>query len=344
MTTVGIARNYKASGAKRGGKPDGTMSGDTRAQGRHMEPVTLVVTALAAGAGLSPKDTASTASIDAYIALKALARKKLAGCHEGQLILKRHGHAPDIWQAPLAAEFAAAGAGTDTALITAAGALMTLIDLPGTRAGKYAVNADHSQGLQIGDGNTQHYTYVNTQIVHSPAAPPKGADNDLSGQAKRRNRPRPRRRKKKQVAISADESDPTPPPIPDISQRMETAATLAQRDRRAGAELYALIARDKRVDASTRMQAAAHTAALDPSVRAKYAYQGIVTDSAVHIDTRMQAAAALTEISQIYGRDGYRKISADTSVDINIRLQAADAVSQISPIHGAAAYKRIYQQ
>jgi hypothetical protein len=44
-----------------------------------MDPITLIVTALAAGAALGVTDTASAMVKDAYAGLKALVRKRLGG-------------------------------------------------------------------------------------------------------------------------------------------------------------------------------------------------------------------------------------------------------------------------
>lgn len=121
-----------------------------------MDSVTLIVTALAAGAALGLKDTASTAVKDAYKSLKAFAAKRLAGRHDGELVLARHEEDPESWERPLAAELTAAGAADDTDLVAAAQALMSLTDETGSRAGKYVVQLRCSQGVQLGDHNTQH--------------------------------------------------------------------------------------------------------------------------------------------------------------------------------------------
>ena len=65
-----------------------------------MDPITLIVTALAAGAALGVKDTTSSAVKDAYAGLKALVRKRLAGRPGADLVLARHEKAPEPWQAP----------------------------------------------------------------------------------------------------------------------------------------------------------------------------------------------------------------------------------------------------
>jgi hypothetical protein len=121
-----------------------------------MDPVTLIVTALAAGAALGLKDTASAAVKDAYGSLKALVARRLAGRHDGELVLARHEEAPQAWEGPLVAELTAAGAADDAGLVTAAQTLMSLVDETGSRAGKYTVQVQGAQGVQIGDHNTQH--------------------------------------------------------------------------------------------------------------------------------------------------------------------------------------------
>jgi hypothetical protein len=126
-----------------------------------MDPVTLIVTALAAGAGLGLKDTASAAVTDAYGSLKTLVSRRLRGRHDGELVLVRHAKAPQVWDEPLTAELTAADAGADLDLVGAAQALMRLIDEAGSQAGKYAVQVHGSQGVQVGDHNTQHNTFGN---------------------------------------------------------------------------------------------------------------------------------------------------------------------------------------
>jgi hypothetical protein len=59
----------------------------------------------------------------------------------------------------LAAELSAAGARADADLVAAAQALMSLVDGAGSRSGKYAVTVRDSQGVQVGDHNTQTNTF-----------------------------------------------------------------------------------------------------------------------------------------------------------------------------------------
>ena len=119
-----------------------------------MDPITLIVTALAAGAALGTQDTVSAMVKDAYAGLKALVRKRLGGGPGAELVLTKHEQAPETWQAPLMAELAETGADSDRGLIAAAQALLDLIGETGG-AGKYAVDARGAMGVQVGDHNRQ---------------------------------------------------------------------------------------------------------------------------------------------------------------------------------------------
>ena len=76
-----------------------------------MDPVTLIVTALVAGAAAGMKDTASSAIKDAYNGLKGLVGRKLAGRPGGELVLARHEQDPQVWDKPLAQELTDGGCG-----------------------------------------------------------------------------------------------------------------------------------------------------------------------------------------------------------------------------------------
>jgi hypothetical protein len=120
-----------------------------------VDPVTLIVTALAAGAASALQDGASAAVKDAYARLRAMVQKRFAGRPKGELVLAEHEAAPQTWQAPLSAELSAAGAKSDADLVASAQALMRLVDEAGSRAGKYVVTVRDSQGVQVGDHGRQ---------------------------------------------------------------------------------------------------------------------------------------------------------------------------------------------
>jgi hypothetical protein len=120
-----------------------------------MDPITLIVTALAAGAVSGVTDSLSSAVKDAYASLKALVCKRLAGRPDAELVLAKHEQAPETWQAPLAAVLGDAGADRDADLVAAAQTLLRLVDAAGAAAGKYTVDVRGAQGVQVGDRNRQ---------------------------------------------------------------------------------------------------------------------------------------------------------------------------------------------
>jgi hypothetical protein len=120
-----------------------------------MDPITLIVTALAAGAASAMQDDAKSAVKTAFERLRHLVKKRFASPGNGEFMLDKHAAAPDIWQAPLRQELQESGAAADTALIDAAQRLMELLDPPGTAASKYLVSIQGSTGVQVGDNNSQ---------------------------------------------------------------------------------------------------------------------------------------------------------------------------------------------
>ena len=120
-----------------------------------MDPITLIVTALVAGAALGAQDTVSAMVKDAYAGLKALVTKRLGGGPATDLVLAKHAQAPETWQVPLMAELTKAGADGDRDLVAAAQALLDLIGEVDGRTGKYTVDARGAQGVQIGDHDRQ---------------------------------------------------------------------------------------------------------------------------------------------------------------------------------------------
>ena len=124
-----------------------------------MDPVSLIVTALAAGAVAGAENTATEAIKDAYAGLKALVQRRLAGRPAGEVALEQHAAKPQQWDKALEAELVEADAGSDTSVVEAAQQLMALVDGAGSQSGKYLVDLRAAQGVQVGDRNTQHNTF-----------------------------------------------------------------------------------------------------------------------------------------------------------------------------------------
>jgi hypothetical protein len=120
-----------------------------------VEPVSLIVAALAAGAVKGVGETATAAVRDAYDRLKRLVSARLAGTPSAQVVFARHGEEPDAWQAALADALTESGADTERDVINAARRLVELLDEAGRSSGKYVVDTRGAQGVQVGDHNRQ---------------------------------------------------------------------------------------------------------------------------------------------------------------------------------------------
>jgi hypothetical protein len=124
-----------------------------------MEAITLIVTALAAGAssgaieGLT--DNVKDAAKAAYTKLCDLLQRRFRGNASAELILAEYQADPATYEAPLAKKLTEGGAADDADLVAAAKALMDLLDQAGARAGKYNVKIDNSEGVYVGDGGIQ---------------------------------------------------------------------------------------------------------------------------------------------------------------------------------------------
>lgn len=120
-------------------------------RGIAMDPVSLVITALATGASVALKDTATEAVKDAYAAFKAFIKRRLGDKPDADLIVEKHEQAPDVWEKPLNAELAEVG--VDDEMVEAAQALLAKVDPAGSAANKYVVTMTNATGVVIGEHN-----------------------------------------------------------------------------------------------------------------------------------------------------------------------------------------------
>ncbi|MGH4015183.1 MAG: hypothetical protein ACRDSL_14930 [Pseudonocardiaceae bacterium] len=125
-----------------------------------MDPISLIMGALAAGAASGLADTATGAVKDAYAGLRDLVWRRVEGRRVARTALEEHRRAPQAWQVPLSAELVAVGADTDAQIVAAAQRVMALVDEAGSAAGKYVVDLRGAQGAQVGDHNTQTNTFT----------------------------------------------------------------------------------------------------------------------------------------------------------------------------------------
>jgi hypothetical protein len=106
-----------------------------------MDPITLIVAALAAGAASGMGDAASQAIKDAYAGLKALLKKRFAGNAKAEETLADHEADPNIYAAPMEKQLKETGVAEDPSVIEAAQKLMELVDPQGAAAGQYNVGS-----------------------------------------------------------------------------------------------------------------------------------------------------------------------------------------------------------
>ena len=126
-----------------------------------MDPVSLIVAALAAGVAAGTKDIAGNVVKDAYTALKEMvsqrlhaSRNRAATAVDPDTLLAAYAQRPQTWQAPMEEALRAGGAAADADLVAAAQRLLEMADPEGAQRGKYTVDLRGAQGVQIGDGGT----------------------------------------------------------------------------------------------------------------------------------------------------------------------------------------------
>jgi hypothetical protein len=116
-----------------------------------MDPVTLILTALIAGAAAAAKEAGGSIVTDAYHGLKSLLLRRFSQTDAPAL------EAPAEHRAQLEATLRQAGA--DPELIASAQAVLAQTDPEGTKAGKYQVIVSGGQGVVVGDHTTNTMTF-----------------------------------------------------------------------------------------------------------------------------------------------------------------------------------------
>lgn len=119
-----------------------------------MDPITIILSALAAGALAGAQSSASDAVKDAYQGLKSLIQRKLSGKPEAELALVKHEEKPEIWRAPLTDALVESSIDKDDEIIRAAQQLMVLLNSQKETAGKFTMQTSGDvQGIVQGDHN-----------------------------------------------------------------------------------------------------------------------------------------------------------------------------------------------
>ena len=119
-----------------------------------MEPITLVLSALAAGATAAFQETATRAVKDAYEGLKALIQRRFAGNPDAETDLRRYEKDPGTHEKPLQKSLVEAGADKDEDIVRQAQELLKLVEPQESARGKYNVSIGEARGTVIGDHAT----------------------------------------------------------------------------------------------------------------------------------------------------------------------------------------------
>ena len=124
-----------------------------------MDPVSLIVTALTAGAAVALKDTASQAVKDAYGGLKTLIQNRFAGKPEAEMALTQIEKKPEVWAAPLKDALAETGLDKDEEILQQAQQVLKLVQPQQASQGKYNINIGEAKGTVIGDNASVTQTF-----------------------------------------------------------------------------------------------------------------------------------------------------------------------------------------
>src|SRR5215467_10656842 len=121
-----------------------------------MEPLSLILSALAAGATAIAQTTASEAMKDTYAALKTRIQKKFAGKPKAEAALANHADDPETYELPLKKALREGHLDQDQQVLQEARQLMTLLhSQQQVGLGKFNIQITHAQGIIQGDHATQ---------------------------------------------------------------------------------------------------------------------------------------------------------------------------------------------
>lgn len=130
-----------------------------------MEPITLILSAIAAGlsAGAIDEltDEVKEKAKAVYGKLRSLLSRRFdeADTPNAEGTLADYEEDPETYERGLSKKLTAAGADKDAAILAAAQELLDLVGPQAQNSSKYNVTISGSKGVQIGDGNHQTNTF-----------------------------------------------------------------------------------------------------------------------------------------------------------------------------------------
>jgi hypothetical protein len=121
-----------------------------------MDPISLILAAVVAGASEAARETAGTAVKDAYTGLKEIIRRRFGGDRNAEAELEKAEQNPEADHTLLKDRLEATGADRDEELLVAARALLEQVDPDGR---KYGVKISGGKGIVVGDHSTVTMTF-----------------------------------------------------------------------------------------------------------------------------------------------------------------------------------------
>jgi HEAT repeat protein len=109
-----------------------------------VDPVSVILAALAAAANAETKDTTSQAAKDAYTGLKALLKKRFEKKPQAEMALAEYEKDTDTWEKPLQKSLVETGADQDEAIVRQAQQVLKLVNRQQASQGKSIVNGDQA--------------------------------------------------------------------------------------------------------------------------------------------------------------------------------------------------------
>jgi hypothetical protein len=117
-----------------------------------MEPISLIIAAVIAGATTAAGDVATSAVKDVYSGLKTLLKRRFSDSGDHTAESELEAASPN--EERLRSALESSGAATDQEIIEKAKAVMLAKDPEGAAAGKYNVHISGGIVGNVGDGNT----------------------------------------------------------------------------------------------------------------------------------------------------------------------------------------------
>ncbi len=124
-----------------------------------MEPVSLILGALAAGATAVVQETATQAVKDAYADLTALVKQRFSEKPKAEAVLADYVQDPETWEKPLQKSLVEVGADKDEEVVRQAQQVIKLVNPQQASQGKYNVQIGEAKGVITGDNASQTNTF-----------------------------------------------------------------------------------------------------------------------------------------------------------------------------------------